>query len=169
MGLTCYPVSGKELYVLIDPRDGRVRYAGATAYRLAKRLQMHVTLSRRNTSRSAAWIRELADADLRPIIETRGIVIEWQHAEQDLIAALRADSADLLNMADGGLGVRGCRPNDETRQKRSRTLKKRYADDPKQMEARRELARQAGRSEAARRSASERMTKRWAALREARC
>ena len=46
--------AGKKLYVLIDPRDGRVRYAGATSYHyLSSRLSVHVKLCHKNTSRCA--------------------------------------------------------------------------------------------------------------------
>jgi len=157
----------KELYVLIDPRDGSVRYAGATSYRyLSSRLSVHVKMCHKNTSRCAMWVRELLAAEQRPIIQSRGRMLDWQQAERDLIASLRAAGADLLNMADGGLGVPGCKPSQETRAKRSATLKARYAKDPQQMAARQALARQAGKSEASRRAASERMTARWAARRQ---
>lgn len=151
----------KTIYLLRDPRDGRVRYVGATSNRLAKRLQLHVILSAKTTTRCAAWIRELTAARMAPSIEEILVADDWQTAERAAIAGLRAAGADLLNMADGGMGVSGCRPSDATREKRSATLKARYANDPAQMAARQELMRNAGRSQASRKAASARMTAIW--------
>lgn len=155
----------KRIYRLRDPRDGAVRYVGATSYTLRKRLQMHVTLSVRNTCLSAAWVRELVALRLQPQVELIAETDDWQAAEQDAIASARAAGAQLLNQTDGGMGVRGCKPSEATRAKRSATLKARYANDPAQLAARQELARQAARSDAGRRAASERMTAKWAARR----
>lgn len=54
------------VYVLIDPRDNRVRYVGATTKTLKARLQGHKT---RAAARVEAWIDELAAGGLTPRIE----------------------------------------------------------------------------------------------------
>lgn len=54
------------VYVLIDPRDDRVRYVGATTKTLKARLQGHRT---RAAARVKAWIDELAAEGLTPRIE----------------------------------------------------------------------------------------------------
>lgn len=54
------------VYVLIDPRDDRVRYVGATTQMLKDRLQGHMT---RAAARVKAWIDDLAADGLTPRIE----------------------------------------------------------------------------------------------------
>lgn len=54
------------VYVLIDPRDDRVRYVGATTKTLKARLKGHRT---RAAARVKAWIDELATEGLTPRIE----------------------------------------------------------------------------------------------------
>lgn len=54
------------VYVLIDPRNNRVRYVGATTKTLKARLQGHMT---RAATRVKAWIDDLAADGLSPRIE----------------------------------------------------------------------------------------------------
>lgn len=158
----------KRIYVLIDPRDCAVRYVGATQSKLYRRCATHRAMSKKTTTPVAGWIRELMALGLRPQIRPFGDPTDaWEGAERQAILHFRGQGADLLNVADGGMGCHGVIPSSTTRTKRSATLKARYANDPAQMAARQELARCAGRSEAARRSASERMTAKWAARRAA--
>ena len=54
------------VYVLIDPRDNRIRYVGATTKTLNARMQGHKA---RAASRVKAWIDALAAEGLAPLIE----------------------------------------------------------------------------------------------------
>jgi hypothetical protein len=156
----------KTIYALFDPRDGRVRYIGATSSKLFRRCATHRAMCRKTKSPVAVWVASLLDAGVRPSIRrVFGPTEEWEQAERDAITAHREAGCELLNVTAGGMGCHGLIPSKETRAKRSATLKARYANDPQQMAERQELARKAGRSEAARKAASDRMTAKWAARR----
>lgn len=153
----------KTIYVLRDPRDGCVRYVGATQSALYRRCATHRGMSRCMTSRVAVWLRELLEQGYRPTIEKiEEPTSDWENAERAAIARYRATGVDLLNETDGGMGCLNCVPGEETRAKRSKTLKARYANDPAQMAARQALMREAGRSLNSRKAASARMARIWA-------
>lgn len=95
-------VATVEIYGLVDPRDGRVRYIGK-ANDTRKRLAGHLRDARRRSTPVYAWVRKLGALGLKP--EAR--VLErvegdgWKDAERRLIAEHRA-LGPLLNVADGG-------------------------------------------------------------------
>lgn len=152
----------KAIYVLRDPITDEIRYVGATASSLSKRLALHLVLSRKSTTKCAAWVRGLVSDGAKPKIE--GVMpsdTDWQILETQAIALLRFAGFSILNSTDGGMGCWGCFPDANTRAKRSKTLKSRYANDPRQMAIRQELMRNAARSPAARKAASERMRSIW--------
>lgn len=60
-----------ELYRLLDPRDGRVRYVGQTSTGLDTRLANHCE-TRNDGSARGAWICELFSIGMRPRIESAG-------------------------------------------------------------------------------------------------
>lgn len=152
----------KVIYALKHPKTGSVRYIGATATSLSRRLSVHVSTAYKSTSAVALWIRFLLSAGLRPRIVALSLPTpEWEQAEALHIRARRRAGARLLNMTEGGMGARGCYPSAITRSKRSATLKSRYAEDPAQLVVRQELARSAGRSPKAREAASKRMGGIW--------
>ena len=156
----------KTIYSLSDPRDGRVRYIGATSSKLYRRCATHRAMCRKLSTPVAAWIAPLLDAGVRPLIRcVAGPTEQWAQAERDAIAAHREAGCDLLNVALGGIGCYGVIPSEKSRSKRSATLRARYAADPQQMAERQRLARAAGQSEASRQAASQRMTAKWAARR----
>lgn len=155
----------KRIYVLCHPKTNTIRYVGATSYKhLNSRLKVHIAMAIKGaTSKVAAWIRRLHEQGLHPTIQLlEGWTYAWEAAETRCIATYRQAGAKLLNMADGGMGPWGCKPSDATRSKRSVTLKARYANDPAQMAARQQFARDAARSPQSRAAASARMKRLWA-------
>lgn len=86
MGSPQYDKGRLYLYVLVDPRDGWVRYAGVTASP-QKRLESHVSQS--TNPGIIAWCRELHP--LRPILQVVGrtTLDGWQKAERRWISHLR--------------------------------------------------------------------------------
>lgn len=65
------------VYTLTDPRNGLVRYVGATTYSLPRRLSGHIGAARRgSTTRVAQWLRELLDGGLRPTATALHVVRE---------------------------------------------------------------------------------------------
>lgn len=156
-------VTHKTVYYLAHPKSGAIRYVGATSSSLAKRLANHIGQARFLKHKCARWVKALLGKGLRPcIVHLVGPTQHWVFHEKRFIEIYRADGKRLLNMTAGGLGAAECFPSAETRDKRSKTLKKRYADDPAQMAVRQALMIQAARSPAARRAASKRMTAIWA-------
>lgn len=92
-----------ELYELLDPRDGEVRYIGK-AVDAAKRFKGHLRDSRRRNTPVYAWVRSLAKAGTVPQMRVVATVpaARWQEEERRLIAEARAGGGRLLNLADGG-------------------------------------------------------------------
>lgn len=92
-----------ELYELLDPRDGEVRYIGKAVV-AAKRFKGHLRDSRRRNTPIYAWIRSLAKAGMVPQMRVVATVpaAQWQEEERRLIAEARASGRRLLNIADGG-------------------------------------------------------------------
>lgn len=100
------------IYVLIDPRDGRVRYVGKTE-RPKNRLASHLSPSRfrQQENHRTAWIGSLLRSGLKPIFKLidAGIGDGWAEAERAWISEFRANGADLVNGTDGGEGTMGRR------------------------------------------------------------
>lgn len=92
-----------EIYGLVDPRDGEIRYIGK-ADCAAKRLKSHMRDSRRRNTPVYCWIRKLVDLEMMPLIVVIDTVPdhEWMDAERRIIAVARARNLKLLNLADGG-------------------------------------------------------------------
>lgn len=98
------------LYVLRDPRDDAIRYAGVTRSALARRLSDHIAAVRKEPTGGCwrvQWIRSLLHQDLRPVIEWAGETDEdgWPDAERRLIAALLHRGHRLTNSQPGGAGL----------------------------------------------------------------
>lgn len=91
-----------EIYELIDPRDGSVRYIGK-ATDSQKRLKSHLRETRRVTP-LYQWIAKLRGLGMAPTVRVRLTcgIDEWEAAERAAIAQGRADGWRLLNVADGG-------------------------------------------------------------------
>ncbi len=106
----------KQIYVLRDPRDGAVRYVGATGCTLLGRLYRHV-YSRIYDCRRSRWIAELYDEGLRPLIEqVAEPTLDWEAAEAHWIKHYTDLGCDLVNGTRGGLGFTGAH-SAETKQR----------------------------------------------------
>jgi hypothetical protein len=93
---------GPVIYLLVDPRDRTVRYAGVTTD-LARRLAEHLQASQTNP-RMRQWIGELGALGLKPeLLPVEWPGKNWQRAERAWIAWLRSHGGDTYNIAAGGL------------------------------------------------------------------
>lgn len=92
-----------DIYELIDPRDGSVRYIGK-ANDAAKRLMSHIRASRSRNTPVYAWFRKLEKLGLVPQIRviSRVTEAEWMHEEKRIIFEARLTHPKILNVADGG-------------------------------------------------------------------
>lgn len=94
------------IYTLSDPRDGRVRYVGATSQRLKKRLSNHKADAKsRNSAPVHKWINSLLDEGLEPIMDIvdSGDTDIWEAKEKYWIQRCKDTGCDLLNQTDGGV------------------------------------------------------------------
>ncbi len=108
------------IYVLIDPRDGRVRYVGKTIC-LKKRLSSHIkeAMNGKKHNHRLHWIRDLVYSSFLPI----GVILEigigngWANAERKWIQTFKDAGASLVNGTNGGDGTDGHIQSQETRAK----------------------------------------------------
>lgn len=91
-----------ELYGLVDPRTGKVRYVGK-ANDSRKRLATHFRDARRRDTPVYRWMRKLQSLGLSPGLLVLDVVPHdhWKQRERDLIAEHRR-GGPMLNVADGG-------------------------------------------------------------------
>ncbi len=91
------------IYMLIDPRNNRVRYIGKSNDP-NKRYQMHLWDINNSNPRKRNWIKTLRQKGMKPILSVIEICSddEWQKRERYWIAKYRKDHPDLLNITDGG-------------------------------------------------------------------
>ena len=113
------------LYTLADPRTGEVRYVGWTGDP-KKRLRAHLTEARdtaswRGRNYKSNWIRSLIRLGIKPSFRVVALLEadEARWAEIKYIASLRMHGARLVNTTDGGEGMRGYKPSEETRRRLS--------------------------------------------------
>lgn len=113
-----------SIYVLIDPRDGEIRYVGWTSYSLNDRLAAHM-VDHRSTCHRVRWVSLLKRLSLRPIIRrVQFVPISQVHvAERYWIAFHRSIGCRLTNSTDGGEGTLGLQVSDETRLRLSNAAK----------------------------------------------
>lgn len=95
-----------NIYVLIDPRNGKVRYVGK-ANDISQRYRAHLNRARKHQIHKANWIKQLRDLGLKPIVEVIDVVPinEWVYWETYWIAQMKAWGFDLLNYTLGGDGA----------------------------------------------------------------
>lgn len=108
-----------HIYTLSDPETGLKRYVGKTVRKLTDRLCAHLT--ERDNSHKRNWIAKLKRNGLIPIIEVIEVVLgeDWTDHERNQIRFHRWLGCDLLNLTDGGEGMPGYVPSEETRKKMS--------------------------------------------------
>lgn len=93
------------IYKLMDPRSGATTYIGATIKSLEERLGGHISTAKRNVGRPiSVWINELAEKNLKPVIEIIEETRSENHYDREVywINAMRKDGVRLLNVTIGG-------------------------------------------------------------------
>jgi hypothetical protein len=109
------------IYVLIDPRDGRVRYVGWTI-NLRQRLRDHMKPSRLSgNQRRDRWLASLIADGFYPRVETVEHGDGQGHAEAECkwITHYRSLGFELTNLTDGGEGTQGRRHTAVAKQRMS--------------------------------------------------
>jgi hypothetical protein len=111
-----------SIYLLADPVSGEICYVGKTTQRPIVRFRRHLTDKDKNNRMS--WIRSLALRGLRPclVVVQRVPSATAAEAERYWIAYFRACGCPLTNMTDGGDGVLGLSPSEESKESRRRAL-----------------------------------------------
>lgn len=102
------PTDYTAIYVLVDPRTRKIRYAGKSN-NPAARYRSHCSdpVSRRR-DKITRWVDELRACGLRPRMRVLRWVEDWETAEREVIALCRASGRDMLNTEDGGLVRKHC-------------------------------------------------------------
>lgn len=101
-----------RIYTLTDPRTNIVMYVGRTILRLCNRLSSHVHCAKHNKTPRDLWFKELLDLGLKPIITCIEEVSHdiWEEKEKYWIAYYKKINPNLCNLAIGGGGPLGCKP-----------------------------------------------------------
>ncbi len=110
-----------RIYVLIDPRDGDIRYVGLTIQLLKERYKVHISTRTPKKAHCASWIKHLQNAGYQPEIRLVQEVPD-EHvgaAEVYWISYFRSIGCRLVNHTDGGEGIQGYCHSAETRAKMS--------------------------------------------------
>lgn len=105
------------IYVLIDPRDYRIRYVGKTI-NPKRRLRGHCTYLKSRSHRTH-WLNQLKKENIRPILQVVEKCSEsiWSEREMWWISYGRGCGWNLTNTTDGGEGILGYCHTEETREK----------------------------------------------------
>jgi hypothetical protein len=110
-----------NIYVLIDPRTNTIKYLGKTIQSLNKRLTCH--MADRTKSKKSSWIKSLKIQNLKPVIKLIDVVEEnWEFWEEYWITNIKMLGIELLNHTNGGEGMYGYIPTEETRKKWSKAF-----------------------------------------------
>jgi hypothetical protein len=112
-----------HVYVLVDPRDGEIRYVGWTSRTLRQRHLEHM-YARSKTHRSH-WLSLLKQQGMAPFIRLLQTlpIAEAKKSERYWIDYFRSIGCRLVNGTDGGEGSLGRAVSTETRAKISATKK----------------------------------------------
>ena len=110
-----------EVYGLIDPRAGELRYVGKTERSTHVRLKRHMHNAREGVrSHVYNWLRQLLAAGLKPeveVLETHETAEALVEAERHFIAYFRSIGCNLTNATEGGDGSVGYQHTEESKQK----------------------------------------------------
>lgn len=110
------------IYGLTDPRDkNHVRYVGKTK-NLPGRLAGHLKDAKRGiVNHKCKWIRKLLEDGVTPCISILDVASldTWVDSEMRWISILRSEGHKLTNATDGGEGMCGHVPSEETRRRMS--------------------------------------------------
>lgn len=99
-----------RIYILIDPRDGRIMYVGKAddeKIRLYRHLLEATKTNCKHTYKNN-WLKSLLKQELIPVVEVIDDVLdsEWQFWEKHYISLYRSWGFNLTNETDGGDGGR---------------------------------------------------------------
>lgn len=116
------------VYGLMASDGYMVQYIGQTKLGLDRRLARHIAAARRAPRQPVEWwVRSV----LRRGCSVRAVVLEhdaeWDEAEIRHIAFHKELGGKLLNVASGGRGCPGFSPSEETRRKRSESVRADWA------------------------------------------
>ena len=117
------------VYGLMAMDAGLIRYAGQTTRTLRLRLSGHIDRARAGHRTPVhCWIRSVLDRGgeigIVPIVEDAVL----HETEIEVIARLRDEGYDLLNLTDGGEGTPGWVMSEGQRQQASERMRRRYED-----------------------------------------
>lgn len=117
-----------EIYEIIDPRDGSVRYIGK-ANDTQKRFKQHLREINRRKTPLYAWMGKMRDMGLTPTVRIAHVTDTegWKGHEKQAIAKARKHGTRLLNVAEGG-DEPYCSP--EQRSANAKKMNDRIKDDP---------------------------------------
>lgn len=124
-----------RIYKLVDSNSGWVRYVGVTSFGLDRRLTQHIKEARNTKKKNTHklnWIRQLLTIGHIPtIVELeQGNKETWSEREKYWIKYYRDLGEPLTNSTDGGEGLWGYSPSEETRTKISIRTKEAMANLP---------------------------------------
>jgi hypothetical protein len=114
-----------HIYVLLDPRCGRVRYVGVTQ-NTKRRLRVHISTSKRGLklANRGRWILGLLTRGLSPVMcVLESVANDWAAAEKSWIAHFERVGCKLVNSTGGGEGTPGHRLSQESKSKTSMALR----------------------------------------------
>jgi hypothetical protein len=109
-----------RIYSLTDPRSGRVRYVGKTAYSLGRRLRQHLAGAKHLRTHLGRWLQQLLTEGSEPTIQLLETVSGegWSLREQHWIVLMRERGEPLTNSTAGGDGAPpGFRMREDTKAK----------------------------------------------------
>lgn len=107
-------INNYYVYTHIDPRTNEIRYVGKGNRDRAYRINSGRSGHHKN------WLKQLKLLDLRPIILILEKDLEEKQAllrEKELILEYRNKGLKLTNLTDGGDGMSGHKPSEETKRK----------------------------------------------------
>lgn len=115
-----------NIYSLSDPITGEIRYVGKTVKNIQRRLSLHLQDAKSLNHHTANWIKSLRKQGLKPISELLDIVDDdnWGFWEKYWISQCKAWGFRLTNHTEGGEGNCGAIVSEETRRKKSETIKR---------------------------------------------
>ena len=117
-----------NIYALVDPRNGEVKYVGKTVFPVRERLGRHIREARQGVvSHKCNWIRQLLNQGLKPLVLLLEETEDWQTREVFWIAHYQS-IGKLTNLAEGGKGSSGYRLTAEQREKQVAAMRGKKRD-----------------------------------------
>ena len=117
------------VYGLLDMSIGEIRYAGQTTRTTRKRFSEHIERARQGYRTPVhCWIKSVLDRGgeigIVPLVENALL----HETEIEVIARLKDEGCDLLNLTQGGEGTLGWSMSDDQRERCAERMRERYED-----------------------------------------